>query len=930
MSVPSKRNLIAPFPAPPSLPEQSNARRRARSKPPQARSVRVVRPRLAQWIEEALASPITLIRAPAGYGKTTLLTQFAEGLSERHRAVRWLSVSASDRAPHHFLESLCDACALPAPAAGLAVERQMAHCIDTLANLTPATAILLDDVDRVNQSQTSALLYELIDLLPDNVHIVCTTRVTPDFSLAKARSYGRLAELRTPDLSFDVAQVLSLLALLGIKDAQAVEVERLVRLTEGWPMIIQHELQRLRGDLSLPDIIDSVTGRRRDIADYFQSEVLRGERPEMIRVLEAIAITDAPNGALAAAVSGLENAPALLEEASERSLFFDAGDDGRGRYRLHKLFAETLRQQLEQRSASQAAEFHRRAADWYEGAGQLMEAVDHAIQGADPARAARIFDSRSDEFYETGQEAAILPVASRIPAGLRRQHPRLLLAMSWRLLAEWEFEKSRVLLARAEDRIGEMADSGECSAGDLLDLRHQLLHGQIMLAQFEDDFAFIDKHADPLLRLHSEMSPYVRGSLCTAMIAAAREQYRFARLDSLEALARRQFQAVSSRYVAIFLEAIIAPGYLSRGRTDEAMKTLGATTAAALQMAGPSLASLVALPLAEVMYDRAELDESQALIDSYLPHATQIGFADQLISGYLTRSRIARLRGETDTALRALDDGIRFARERSFHRLTHFLVAEQIDLLCRLGRADEASKAGTTVGLRRTADCVLPVSRNTRARSALAYAWTSIALARGRVPDAVRVARKWRHVTDIAGALRDSARWSVRLAIGLERAGDGCGARRELRRTIQAASRAGLKQVFLEEVDALAPLLQDLDGDGNASPPLMRDQAVTLLLNSVAQAARVVPDRPAPTAVQSPDPGYPIPTDGALSGREIQVLMLVAEGFSNAEIGQRLNLVEGSIKWHLHRIFDKLGTRRRMVAVERARRAGILPGADTK
>ena len=138
---------------------------------------------------------------------------------------------------------------------------------------------------------------------------------------------------------------------------------------------------------------------------------------------------------MAVALTELENAHALLDEACERGLFVTAVDEGRQWFRPHRLFSEALRQRLERHSPSQARELHRRAAQWYESSGGLVEAVDHAIQGGDAARAARIFDSHGEEFMETGHESAILTVASRIPANLRMRHPRLLLTMTWRLLA---------------------------------------------------------------------------------------------------------------------------------------------------------------------------------------------------------------------------------------------------------------------------------------------------------------------------------------------------------------------------------------------------------------------------------------------------------------------------------------------------------------
>src|SRR3569833_2695037 len=166
------------------------------------------------------------------------------------------------------------------------------------------------------------------------------------------------------------------------------------------------------------------TGSPASVMTSPPSEVLRNERPEMILVLEAAAIAEPTNGAMATALTGLENAHALLDEACEHGLFVTPTDESRQCYRIQRLFSEALRQRLERRSPSHERELHRRASEWYERSGSLVEAVDHAVQAGDAARAARIFDTLSEEFMETGHESAILAVANRIPAGGRGGRPR--------------------------------------------------------------------------------------------------------------------------------------------------------------------------------------------------------------------------------------------------------------------------------------------------------------------------------------------------------------------------------------------------------------------------------------------------------------------------------------------------------------------------
>ena len=921
-----------------------------------------------------LAVPTTVIQAPAGYGKTTLLAQLHAALGASGQAARWLSIVASDREPDSFLAALAASCGMPELPRTESTDRRLTRLANWLAEAKEPGCILLDDADRLNLSSAGQLLRELVESVPSGIHVVCTGRAAPELPSARERGYGRLFELGAADLSFSAADTAELFGLLGVAPPPDAELERFLRRSEGWPMIVRSESVALAA-ANGAHALDRLSGKRHDIAAFFEAEVLRNERPEMISVLEAAAIAEQTNGAMASALTELENAHALLDEACERGLFVTPMDESRQSYRVHRLFSEALRQRLERRSPSHERELHRRASEWYESSGSLVDAVDHAVQAGDAARAARILDTHTEEFRDTGHESAILTVANRIPAGLQLRHPRLLLAMSWRLLAEWQFERGRTLLVRAQARIDEMAAQGDCEPSELAELRHQLLHVQVMWAQFSDDLNFIERHTEGLLRSPSGMSPYVRGSLHAALLFAAREQFRLARIDSIEILARQQFQAVSSRYVTIFLEGIIAPGNLMRGRTASVIATLTEALRTALEVGGPTLAPMVALPLAEAHYDRGELSVSLELLDAHLPQARVIGFADQLVAGCTTRARIARLRGERVVALRVLEEAIQFARERSFEKLVLMLSAELVDVLCRFGETAEAARLAAKIGLRRAADSVMPRPRVTRARAALAYAWTSLAQAQGRCSEAIKVARKWRNLIEAAGAVRDALRWGVRLAVLLRHAGDEIGARRELHRAIGVAAPAGLMQVLLEETEALGESLGGellaVEGVGSEAAGAMATRlgAVRAGVLSAGPVGAGASGTGAVGGVGAPAPAYgpgpsgmlgradgasgvgvaalggarggsvaggartmsaqaggltPRMPGGSLTPREVEILTLVGEGLSNAEIGHRLSLVEGSVKWHLQRIYDKIGTRRRLVAVDRARRMGVF------
>ena len=180
-------------------------------------------------------------RLPAGYGKTTLLAQFEQALRQTGHAVHWLSVVSSDREPESFLAALSASCGLPEPTRAESADRRLTRIANSLSDAQEPGCILLDDADRLSLSPSAPLLYELIEALPAGFHVICTGRAAPELPSARERGYGRLFELGAADLSFDAADIAAVFAALGAAPPAEAEVERFLRRSEGWPMIVRRE-----------------------------------------------------------------------------------------------------------------------------------------------------------------------------------------------------------------------------------------------------------------------------------------------------------------------------------------------------------------------------------------------------------------------------------------------------------------------------------------------------------------------------------------------------------------------------------------------------------------------------------------------------------------------------------------------------------------
>jgi LuxR family maltose regulon positive regulatory protein len=314
-----------------------------------------------------------------------------------------------------------------------------------------------------------------------------------------------------------------------------------------------------------------------------------------------------------------------------------------------------------------------------------------------------------------------------------------------------------------------------------------------------------------------------------------------------------------------------------------------------------------------VHYERNELDAARELLDRHLGLAAELGFVDQLVAGYVTQSRLDRLRGDVREAGRTLGRGMELAHSRGFRRLELNIVAEHMTHSLATGQLDRIARLAAVHELHLPEDAVVPKPGTTTRTEARAVAWTLLARSEGRTDEALRVARRWQRFTEGAGAVRSEIRWCTIVAQVLLAAGDPLGADRAIRRALCIAAPGRFVRTFLDVGRALPGLLEHRLAAGTGTADAAEAFGRELL--TLATGRDVFgPSGGADAAI----PSEP------LSAREIEIVELVASGMSNRDIAGRLGMTEGTVKWHLHRIFDKVGARRRTQAVHCARRIGLI------
>lgn len=881
------------------------------------------RPRLSGLLAEVLRVRITLVRAPAGYGKTSQMMMWHTTLLANGTAVCWVSFDPSDRDGFEILSYLAAAlegAGIPMPAinglmatdGSVSTEVALAALIDDLLVAKQPIVMFLDDLHVLKSQGPLRTLAQFIAHAPANLHFVLASREEPNLPLARSRVQGSCLEVTTDELRFSENEMASFMAMNGHADLDVDTIGALEDCTEGWAAGLRLACLVMTADADAGRMLATFTGGRRAVADYFAQDVLAHYSPEVQDFLFDTCILERLCPDLCDALTGRGNGRRILDQIEASGLFLFSLDNDRTWYRYHHLFAEFLRRRASDSRAAAIAELHRRASRWLFAAGFHVEAFEHAMQTGDLFMAAGLLDRCCLSTFYGGQVRTLLTLAERIPHEILIQFPRVTLTKAWTLIIQWQFDEARPLLVATRRRLDSIRAEG-ASPDELAELEYLLLHREMMLAQFEDDMPLVARQCRELLAVPIEADAYVSGTLYTSLIFAEREQFRLSETTQMAVRAISHFRRSGSRFVIVWHQSIVGPTRLLAGSPDMAFEALQEGFEAASAIAGPfsPLAAMPSLLRAEVHYERNDLEEAERLCTTYLPMAGELGFIDQLVAGYLTRARLFRLDGDVTAAAATLDEGLEAAKAKGFDRLARHLWCERITHLLRDGRNAEALALVQRHQLV-PREPVLPLGTVTTKTEIEAVLWVRVALVRNKVRQAINVAGKWRAFTERAGAIRSTIRWDILLAQALMLHGDMPAAQRSLRRAVANAGPGRFIRCFLDEGVSIIHLLSQTYGP---RPTAAEGFAGTLL-----QLAR-----PHEVCRHTVDLDPEMPRE-ALNPREIEILLLVDAGMLNKEIGLRLGITEGSVKWYLQQIYDKLGTRRRSVAVQWARQLGLLSG----
>ena len=447
---------------------------------PPLRSDLVARPRLTNQLSLGIQRPLTLISAPAGFGKTTLLSTWLEHASLRSA---WLSLEQDDDDLTRFWSYVFAAVSRVHPgseASALAllqgsapqqlppIETVLTVWINGLAALSHEMALILDDYHVITAPSIHRSVTYLVDHLPPRLHLVITTRADPPLPLARLRTRGHLTEIRSADLRFTTEETSSFLIRTLGRNLSGEDIAALEARTEGWIAGLQLAGLSMRGRQDIPAFLQAFTGSQRYIIDYLVEEVL-ARQPEPVQTfLLQTAILERLQGSLCEAVigepGGEASGQAMLEQLEQANLFLTPLDDSRLWYRYHQLFAEALRHHLQRRQPELVPDLHRRASTWYEQHEMIYDAVHHALTAADFAQAAHLIEHTAELVAKRGELATLRSWLEALPDELLRSRVELCLWQGWLLTLSGQYDAAERLLSDLDPQLRTGTTSAELAA----------------------------------------------------------------------------------------------------------------------------------------------------------------------------------------------------------------------------------------------------------------------------------------------------------------------------------------------------------------------------------------------------------------------------------------------------------------------------------
>lgn len=863
---------------------------------PELRPANIPRSHLIEKLNGGLLRKFSLVSAPAGFGKTTLISEWVRDVGQ---PVAWFSLDERDNDLTRFLIYFCTALKTINSEIGVgmlarlessptpSIELTLTALVNEITQKSQDFIFVLDDFHVIDSAMVENVVAFLLENQPPQMHLVMTTREDPRLRLPQLRAQNELTELRITDLRFTSSETAGFLNnAMGLKLPQA-EIDILETRTEGWIVGLQLAALSLQGHSDKTQFIESFSGSNQYVLDYLLEEVLRQQPEDIQTFLLCTSILDRLCGSLCDAImpdlsnSGQEK----LEYLARTNLFLIPLDNERHWYRYHYLFADLLRQRLLCDSTSFSTEdinaLHTQASIWYEANGLALEAFQHAIAINDIERAEQLIESQGTPLYLRGIVKPILHWLESLPHHILDDYPSLWVAYASTLLLTGQHTSVEQKLNQAEDALQhtELDDKAQDIMGRIASMR-------ATLAVIQNDVEAMISHSDDALEhLHPE-NLAIRIALHWTRGYAYQLQgnHRRAR-DAYEEVLQLSESDEKSFYAIV---ATISLGQLQE--LDNQLHQASESYHSAIKLSGEPphpIASQTFLGLARINYQWDDLESAQEYGQQCHELLQQMENTDTTASYNVFLANLYMSQGDFTSASDVLDEAETFVRQNNFMFRLPDIVEAQVRILIH--------QDNLTIALQLAETHNLPISQ------------ARIYLAQKNASRALQILDSFIQKVKEGGLPNEYLKGLVLQALVYKALGKIDTALEILDDALALAKRGGFIRIFVNEGSSMAQLLQIAHSKG------LRQDYVRQLLSAF----------PTPIAEQSTNSQTSQLID-PLSGREIEVLQLIAHGLTNQEIADQLYLSLHTVKVHARNIYSKLAVKNRTQAVAQAKALGIL------
>jgi LuxR family maltose regulon positive regulatory protein len=898
----------------------------------------VPRPRLYSQLQAGAQRPLTLITAPAGFGKTTLI---GEWLQQCERPVAWISLENSDNNLIHFWRYVIKALSSHHPAINEQIGRQfelsepyrletlhletdletlniealLTTLLNTLMTLPQDTILALDDYQTITEPTIHQSLQFLLEHLPYQLHLFITTRTNFPLPIARLRVQGKLTELRATDLRFTPDETAHFLTQAMGLALSTTNIAAINERTEGWAAGLQLAALALQGWDDPPTIdklIYSFSGHQHNVLYYLTEEVLAYQPPEVQDFLLATSVLERMNADLCNAVTGQNNGQAMLEQLDAANLFLLTIDESKKCYRYYHLFSEFMRHHLQYNHPELGPDLHLRACTWYEQHGMIVEAVTHALASGSTERAANILEEHAWSLIWQLDDSLIYCWLIQLPTSLFTTRPALCYLHAWTLYARADIEGSEQALKQAESLWQEDNNNA---------VLNRIHNFRAYMALLREDGAETLRHAQQTLALTNDKDQQLQASAQVTLggaylLMGEIAQARIA-LKEAYSLSQKSGNIVSMQLATSYLGKV----YMMQGNLHIAHQTY--------QQMFSEIDKIQARYRVNAHVQLAKIYREWNNITTAYEHwkqatcsidkSAQEEFTS--IESSILAAQLAWVRGEQDEVLPWLDRAEQSARRFgiSYTALTeianmrvHFLLA-QGDLKAAISWSKHYKRESEVSLYEKEANALMEA----RLLIAQEKSKTAIPLLEEVLQTALT---QGRHGNAIA----------ILVLLTLAHHADGTtqATFQRLEQALTLAEAAGYMRTFIDEGSTMAILLNEFCSRYQRRSVGNQERISFEYIDTILSALKQ--DTPVSWIISHQVQDREEMQLDALSEREHTVLLLIAEGLSNQEIARTLVVTVSTVKTHLNNIYAKLHVHTRLQAVTRAYDLGLLSRVETE